>query len=93
MQVMLILGGVCGAIVQSQDSRATARSLRRWYHISPQVVLWALVPALVFERALNTNGIQAFLKMKCQIFTLGGPGLLLGEHRRPSYFFTVRKVI
>jgi len=74
--IMMIIGGLAGVIIQAQDHHETARSIRDWYNISPEVLFWAVIPVLVFESAFNMD-THIFIKLKWQILTLAGPGVVV----------------
>ena len=46
-----------------------------WYEMSPTVILYAFIPILVFESAFMTD-THIFSRIKMQILTLAGPGVL-----------------
>lgn len=74
--IMMILGGLAGVIIQARHHKQTARSIRDWYNISPEVLFNAVIPVLVFESAFNMD-THIFQKLKWQILTLAGPGVVI----------------
>ncbi|KAJ8598440.1 hypothetical protein CTAYLR_006856 [Chrysophaeum taylorii] len=74
--IIMIMGMITGAIVQATSHAAP--TIRAWYNIAPETLLWAIIPILVFESAFNTE-THIFAKLKWQILTLAGPGVIVAS--------------
>jgi len=85
--VMMLCGCVVGAVInrdQSNENGAlnsghlTSPTIRAWYNMDPEVLLFAFIPLLVFESAFMSD-THIFSRVIPQVLTLAGPGVLLAS--------------
>jgi len=53
-------------------------SLETWIYISPEVILFTLLPILIFESSFSTD-FHVFLREVWQVLALAGPGVVIAS--------------
>ena len=51
--IMMVLGGVVGVV--SQQKKEFDNNVNGWYNMDPSVLLYSIVPILVFESAYTSS--------------------------------------
>ena len=79
--IMMLCGCIVGAVIardQPTSGHLTSPTIRAWYNMDPEVLLFAFIPLLVFESAFMSD-THIFGRILWQILTLAGPGVLLAS--------------
>ncbi|KAJ8598096.1 hypothetical protein CTAYLR_005573 [Chrysophaeum taylorii] len=78
--VMMMCGAVVGLVIEREMNGREIESptIRAWYRMSPEVLLYTFIPILVFESAFMID-THIFSRIATQILTLAGPGVLVAS--------------
>uniref|UniRef100_A0A7S3JZM7 Cation/H+ exchanger transmembrane domain-containing protein n=1 Tax=Aureoumbra lagunensis TaxID=44058 RepID=A0A7S3JZM7_9STRA len=76
--VMFVVGCIVGEVLERkvEGNRLESPTVRAWYNMSPTVLLYTIIPILVFESALKMD-THIFARIRTQILSLAGPGVLV----------------
>lgn len=76
--MVMLMGGIIGAMHELNSNifgKTLGESLAHWSNVSPEVVLFTILPILLFESAFSAD-VHIFIHEAKQIFILAGPGVL-----------------